>query len=61
VTIDPRTPVLIGSGQVLHRATGIDDALDFLERVDKVIHVEVLKLYPDAMLPRFDTTRDGAK
>jgi hypothetical protein len=38
---------------------GIDDALDFLERVDKVIHVEVLKLYPDAMLPRFDTTRDG--
>ncbi len=28
MTIDPRTPVLIGSGQFLHRATGIDDALE---------------------------------
>ncbi len=40
---------------------GVGDALDFLESVDKVIHVEVLKLYPDAMLPRFDTTRDGKR
>jgi acetyl-CoA C-acetyltransferase len=28
VTLDPRTPVLIGSGQYLHRSTGLDDALD---------------------------------
>jgi acetyl-CoA C-acetyltransferase len=28
VTIDPRSPVLVGSGQYLHRATGLDDALD---------------------------------
>ncbi len=27
-TLDPRTPVLVGAGQSLHRATGIDDALD---------------------------------
>jgi hypothetical protein len=52
---------LFGRLSALHPefVCGIDDALDFLERVDKVIHVEVLKLYPDAMLPRFDTTRDG--
>ncbi len=28
MTIDPRTPVLIGSGQFLHRAEGLDDALE---------------------------------
>lgn len=28
MTIDPRTPVIIGVGQHLHRADGIDDALD---------------------------------
>ena len=28
MTLDPRTPVLIGAGQFLHRAEGIDDALD---------------------------------
>lgn len=28
MTIDPRTPVLIGSGQILQRASGIDDAKD---------------------------------
>jgi acetyl-CoA C-acetyltransferase len=28
VTLDPRTPVLVGSGQFLHRAEGLDDALD---------------------------------
>ncbi len=39
---------------------GIDSALDFLERIEGVVHVEVLKLYPDAELPRFDTTRQGA-
>jgi len=38
---------------------GIDGALDFLERIEDVIHVEVLKLYPDASLPRFDVDRDA--
>jgi acetyl-CoA C-acetyltransferase len=28
VTLDPRTPVLVGAGQSLHRARGLDDALD---------------------------------
>lgn len=28
MTIDPRTPVLIGSGQILQRADGLDDAKD---------------------------------
>ena len=31
-----------------------DDAFEFLSRIEDVIHVEVLKLYPDAQLPRFD-------
>lgn len=38
---------------------GIDDAMDFLERVETVIHVEVLKLYPDAQLPRFEVSRSA--
>ena len=28
MSLDPRTPVLIGAGQYVHRAAGIDDALD---------------------------------
>jgi acetyl-CoA C-acetyltransferase len=28
MSIDPRTPVLVGAGQFLHRAAGLDDALD---------------------------------
>ncbi len=28
MSLDPRTPVLIGAGQYVHRATGLDDALD---------------------------------
>ena len=28
MTIDPRTPVLVGAGQFVQRAEGIDDALD---------------------------------
>lgn len=36
---------------------GMTSALDFLEQVESYIHVEVRKLYPDAMLPTFDTTR----
>ncbi|MBI1316141.1 hypothetical protein GC167_04685 [bacterium] len=35
------------------------DVLSFLESVDSYIHLEVLKLYPDAQLPRFDTRRIG--
>ncbi|MCH1589041.1 MAG: heme NO-binding domain-containing protein [Flavobacteriales bacterium] len=33
------------------------DAFDFLQRVDQEVHVEVLKLYPDAELPSFETQR----
>jgi hypothetical protein len=39
---------------------GVGDALEFLERIESVVHAEVLKLYPDAELPRFETTREGA-
>ncbi|WP_435259575.1 heme NO-binding domain-containing protein [Thioclava sp. FR2] len=34
-------------------------AFALLESVDREIHVEVKKLYPDAELPRFDTERVG--
>jgi hypothetical protein len=34
-------------------------ALEFLERVDDYIHVEVRKLYPDAELPTFECHRPG--
>lgn len=33
---------------------GVNDALGFLAGIEDVIHAEVLKLYPDAQLPRFD-------
>ncbi len=33
------------------------DVLSFLEQVENHIHVEVIKLYPDAELPRFVTQR----
>ncbi len=32
-------------------------AFDFLESIEEYIHVEVKKLYPDAQLPKFKTTR----
>jgi len=35
------------------------NAFDFLESIEKYIHVEVKKLYPDAQLPKFDTKRIG--
>jgi hypothetical protein len=35
----------------------IGDALTFLAGIEDVIHAEVLKLYPDAELPRFDVER----
>lgn len=33
---------------------GVTSSFDFLSNVESVVHVEVLKLYPDAELPRFD-------
>lgn len=38
---------------------GIDSAFDFFESIDQYIHVEVLKLYPDAQLPKFYTESRG--
>ena len=35
----------------------IPDAFTFLSGIENHIHVEVLKLYPDAELPRFDISR----
>ncbi|MEL6864985.1 MAG: heme NO-binding domain-containing protein [Bacteroidota bacterium] len=35
----------------------VHTAFDFLESIEEYIHVEVLKLYPDAELPRFETQR----
>lgn len=35
------------------------DALDLLADIEGVIHAEVLKLYPDAELPRIDTRWEG--
>lgn len=40
---------------------GEKDALTFLEYIDSYIHVEVLKLYPDAQLPRFISERVSDK
>lgn len=39
----------------------VDNAFAFLHSIDKHIHVEVLKLYPDATLPKFHSkeTEDG--
>jgi hypothetical protein len=35
--------------------SAVDNAFDFLKSIDNHIHVEVLKLYPDATLPKFNT------
>lgn len=40
-----------------HFFEGIDNTLDFLERIENYIHVEVRKLYPDAELPTFESIR----
>lgn len=47
--------VLIGKYPAL--GEGISGVLDFLEIVDSTIHKEVLKLYPNAELPTFETNR----
>ena len=39
----------------------VDNAFDFLDRVEDYIHVEVKKIYPQAELPRFETTRLSPK
>lgn len=36
---------------------GVPNAFAFLSSIENYIHVEVLKLYPDAELPRFDIIR----
>ena len=36
---------------------GISSSVDFLEKVDGYIHVEVRKLYPDAELPKLEYDR----
>ncbi len=36
---------------------GLDSAFELLENVDGFIHIEVLKLYPDAKPPSFDCRR----
>jgi len=36
-----------------------DNVFEFLESVHDTIHVEVKKLYPDAALPSFETTRES--
>ncbi len=38
-------------------AAGVEHPLDFLEGVERYIHVEVRKLYPDAELPKFECDR----
>jgi acetyl-CoA C-acetyltransferase len=37
VTIDPRTPVIVGVGQFLHRADGIDDALEPVALMEQAV------------------------
>ena len=41
--------------------SAVDNAFDFLHSIDNHIHVEVLKLYPDATLPKFhsEETEEG--
>ena len=38
VTLDPRTPVIIGVGQYNHRATGLDDALEPVALMEQAVH-----------------------
>lgn len=33
---------------------GVTDSFEFLKGIEDIIHAEVLKLYPDANLPKFD-------
>lgn len=38
---------------------GVNGCFTFLKNVDRYIHVEVLKLYPDAQLPKFEIEEDS--
>jgi Haem-NO-binding len=38
---------------------GVPDALTFLSGIENIIHAEVIKLYPDAQLPKFQCKRLG--
>ncbi len=49
--------ILIGKYPMLK--AGNECTLDFLETVDSTVHREVLKLYPQAELPKFDSQRLG--
>lgn len=40
---------------------GVDNAFQFLSGIEDIIHVEVLKLYPDAELPSFDVEHHDAQ
>lgn len=40
---------------------GVPDAFSFLSSIEGIIHTEVLKLYPDAELPRFHIEHHDAK
>jgi hypothetical protein len=42
-----------------HFFDGVPDALTFLSGIEDIIHAEVIKLYPDAQLPKFDCRREG--
>ncbi len=44
-----------------HFFSEANDAFDFLKNIDNYIHVEVLKLYPDAELPKFYHEQVGDK
>ncbi|GAB6140449.1 nitric oxide sensor HnoX [Methylosoma difficile] len=37
----------------------VPDAFTFLSGIEDVIHAQVIKLYPDADLPKFECQRDG--
>ncbi len=39
----------------------VKSMFDFLENIDRHIHKEVVKLYPDAELPRFESYRENEK
>ena len=38
MTLDPRTPVIVGVGQYLHRADGLDDALEPAALMERAVH-----------------------
>ena len=44
-----------------HFFEAYDSSREFLESIDNHIHVEVRKLYPDAELPSFETSRPNEK